>query len=281
MNNNETAILKNIELAPYLQAATALIGKSRKIGGNQFRHVWATVGILIDHKIINPVILKAGVLHDLKEDSPDNYYPDQISRIDKDGPRVVQVVEELSRPIGEPKPEYLIRVMTDSSKEAKIIKLADRISNLTDIQLGIFDIQGVNKTLDETIKYILPYAQDINENMYLEMADLISSRTKYVQRTVELITCKVIDNIVSKINNVNDEYLKLTELQIKHAINNIVSVEKMLPQRDTELENTILNDINGLGKLIQNALLKVKDDISSDITSDIFTDYNLWNVESK
>ena len=195
MDNFETNILQSIQLAPYIQVATALIGKARKIGGNQFRHNWATLGILIDHKMLEPVILKAGVIHDLKEDAPMDYYPEQIRLIDSDGSRVVELVEELSVRGSESKIIYLQRVMLEGSREAKIIKLADRISNLIDIQLGTFDIVKVKQTLAETKDYILPYAKEINENMYLEMADLVTSRTKYVQQTIEVITKGVLEQL--------------------------------------------------------------------------------------
>jgi len=195
MDNFTTDVLRKIALAPYIQIATALIGKARKIGGNQFRHNWATLGILIDHKIINPLILKAGVIHDLKEDAPECFFPDKICLIDCDGPRVVELVEELSIRDNETKIEYLERVMVDGSEEAKIIKLADRISNLIDIQLGTFDIHHIIRTLDETKKYILPYAKGINENLYLEMFDLITLSTKYMQRTIELIANKIINKV--------------------------------------------------------------------------------------
>jgi len=205
MDNFTTDVLRKIALAPYIQIATALIGKARKIGGNQFRHNWATLGILIDHKIIEPVILKAGVIHDLKEDAPESFSPGQIQLIDCDGYRVVELVEELSIRNGEEKIVYLQRVMHEGSKEAKIIKLADRISNLIDIQLGTFDISKVKQTLDETRQYILPFAKDINENMYLEMFDLLNSRTKYVQKTIELIANKVIYKVRDMVIDVENK----------------------------------------------------------------------------
>ena len=37
--------LKGIYLAPYIQLATALVGKSRHAGGNMFRHQIDTMGI--------------------------------------------------------------------------------------------------------------------------------------------------------------------------------------------------------------------------------------------
>ncbi len=55
MNDIET--LKNIVLAPYIIKATALIGVQRKVGGNQFRHCFSTLGILLDYKFYNDSII--------------------------------------------------------------------------------------------------------------------------------------------------------------------------------------------------------------------------------
>jgi len=64
--------LKNLVLAPYILKATALIGKQRNVGGNQFRHAMATFAILLDYKLFDdPILLKAAVIHDLIEDVPE------------------------------------------------------------------------------------------------------------------------------------------------------------------------------------------------------------------
>ncbi|MCL2039598.1 MAG: hypothetical protein FWG85_04115 [Bacteroidetes bacterium] len=225
MDNFETNKLNSMVIAPYIQVATALIGKTRKIGGNQFRHNWSTLGILIDHKIIDAPILKASVIHDLKEDAPESYYPGQIKLIDADGNKVVELVEELSIGIDETKAMYLERVIQRGTEEAKIIKLADRISNLIDIQLGIFDVYKIRQTLDETEKYILPFAKNINENMYLEMSDLITSRTRYVKRTIELIANGVIDRLKDIIRkDLNMAFIKIeSDMNLESIVRNVYS----------------------------------------------------------
>ncbi|MDR0927671.1 MAG: hypothetical protein LBO69_07900 [Ignavibacteria bacterium] len=265
MDNFQTYTLKNVELAPYLQLATALIGKSRRIGGNQFRHIWATVGILIDHKVIDSTILKAAALHDLKEDAPGEYYPDQIRKIDRDGPRVVELVEELSIRDGEPKSEYLLRVMVHSSNEAKLIKLADRISNLTDIQLGTFDIVKVQKTISDTEKYILPYAKDVNLNMYNEIVDLIQTRTKYVQKTIELIANKVLGCVKNTINDYESVFQKLADLQVENTIkdiNSLITIDNIANRQ--EIEEDINDDLTGFRQLLINSFEKVITEVSSE-----------------
>jgi len=60
--------LSEMVLAPWIQKATALIGAPRRVGGNQFRHAMATFAILLDYKFLDPVLLKASIIHDLIED---------------------------------------------------------------------------------------------------------------------------------------------------------------------------------------------------------------------
>ena len=57
-------------MAPYIVKAMALIGVRRRAGSNMFRHQISTMGILLDYKIVDPVLLKAAVIHDLFEDAP-------------------------------------------------------------------------------------------------------------------------------------------------------------------------------------------------------------------
>ena len=86
--------LKKLVLAPYVIKATALIAVQRKVGGNQFRHSFSTLGILLDYKYFqDSVLLKASLLHDLLEDLPETEI-DEIRWIDEDGPRVLNLVME-------------------------------------------------------------------------------------------------------------------------------------------------------------------------------------------
>ena len=62
--------LSSITMAPYIVKAMALIGVTRRAGSNMFRHQLSTMGILLDYRIIDPVLLKASVIHDLFEDAP-------------------------------------------------------------------------------------------------------------------------------------------------------------------------------------------------------------------
>jgi GTP pyrophosphokinase len=178
--------LGSITLAPYIFKAMALIGVSRKAGGNMFRHQLATMTILLDYKIIDPILLKASVIHDLFEDAADKpgVSREEIERIDRDGPAVYNLVMEVTRRVvdgsRESKALYLRRIMERSSDRARILKLADRISNL--YALGfVLEEEFVKKFIEETKEHILPYAEAINAHMYREMSDLIADREKKLE----------------------------------------------------------------------------------------------------
>ena len=173
--------LAGITLAPYIVKAMALIGVRRRAGSNMFRHQMSTLGILIDYRLIDPVLLKAAVIHDLFEDAPDmpGVTRDEINRIDADGPAVYALVMEVTRRVtngvAEPKPDYLLRVMTQGSTRARRLKLADRISNL--YALGfVHDPAFVRRYVEETRACILPYAAEVNADMFRELSDLVASR---------------------------------------------------------------------------------------------------------
>ena len=48
MDDSNMNQLGGMRIAPYMQLATALIGKARHAGGNMFRHQMDTLAILID-----------------------------------------------------------------------------------------------------------------------------------------------------------------------------------------------------------------------------------------
>ena len=173
--------LRSLVLAPYIIKATALIGNERYVGGNQFRHAFATLGILLDYKYFsNPVLLKASLVHDLFEDIPST--DRSILRyLDADGEKVTQLVLEMTKNENETKANYLKRILENGSENAKILKVADRISNLTDINRSIFTDYKISQYLDETEEYVLPMAQQVNQDMVLELTDLIKKRRSMIK----------------------------------------------------------------------------------------------------
>ena len=178
MTTEEMLRLKGTFLAPYMQLATALIGKSREGGGNMFRHQLDTMATLIDYGYINSVMLKASIVHDLIEDIPD-FNHNLILSTDFEGPNVYDLVMEVTRYPKESKPEFLTRIRESGSREAKILKVADRISNM--ISLGFVNtVEFIRRYTEETVHYILPIAEEVDAVMLAELNSLVESRRKYV-----------------------------------------------------------------------------------------------------
>jgi (p)ppGpp synthase/HD superfamily hydrolase len=179
--------LAQTTLAPYIVKAMAMIDRPRKAGSNMFRHQMSTLAILLDYKIVDPVILKASIIHDLFEELADEPWVTRqsIASIDADGPAVYDLVMEVTirtiDGVREPKGEFLTRIMTSGSDRAKKLKLADRISNL--ITLGFVTERAfVERYASETREQILPHSEAVNPDMHRELSDLVKSRTAHLER---------------------------------------------------------------------------------------------------
>jgi GTP pyrophosphokinase len=173
--------LKNLVLAPYILKATALIRVQRQVGGNQFRHCFSTLGILLDYKFFNDsVLLKASLLHDLLEDLPETQV-DEIRWIDNEGNQVVNLVLEVTKQKEESKIQYLQRVLDWGSKNALLLKCADRISNLTDLHRDTQTSEHISGYLDQTEQYVIPMAKLVNPDMVIELTDLVDRRRKILK----------------------------------------------------------------------------------------------------
>ncbi|MCR5290407.1 MAG: hypothetical protein K6E51_10475 [Treponema sp.] len=179
MDNQTMLQLKGIFLAPYMQLATALIGKARFAGGNMFRHQIDTMGILIDYGYIDSILLKASVIHDVVEDIP-GFDHNQIINLDEQGKEVYELVLEVTKREGQTKAEFLRGIIENGSRRAKILKCADRISNM--ISLGfVTDPKFIERYCDETEYFIFPIALEVDYNMYQELINLVISRRKYLE----------------------------------------------------------------------------------------------------
>ncbi|HTX89372.1 MAG TPA: hypothetical protein VMC08_10310 [Bacteroidales bacterium] len=185
MENFEKNELAKMVLAPYVQKATALRGKFRYTGGNQFRHAISTFAILLDYHYIDPVLLKASFIHDIFEDVK-CVSPEDIINLDGDGQKVYDLVQEVTKQPGETKPEFLERILKKGSTLAKILKCADRISNVTDLHTDIFDKEYIRNYLEETKQYVLPMAEEVNQNMFFELKDLIHRRESHFRAPVHI-----------------------------------------------------------------------------------------------
>jgi len=178
MNKEQMLQLSGLHLAPYIQIATILIGKPREGGCNMFRHQLDTMSILLDYKYIDAVLLKASLVHDVLEDIPD-FNHNVLLSIDLDSHAVYNLVQEVSRRYNETKPEFLTRIREKGSRYAKILKVADRISNM--ISLGfVNNLEFVERYINETEKYLIPIAAEVDQNMMTELNDLLASRRKYL-----------------------------------------------------------------------------------------------------
>ena len=179
MEQKAMLTLRDIYLAPYMQLATALIGKQRRAGGNMFRHQLDTMTILIDYGYIDSVLLKASCIHDVVEDIP-GFDTNSIINVDEEGEDVYRLVLEVTRRKDEDKPAFLRRIINEGSQKAKILKTADRISNM--ISLGyVTDPKFIERYCDETEFFIFPIALEIDYNMYQELIDLVRTRRRYLE----------------------------------------------------------------------------------------------------
>jgi (p)ppGpp synthase/HD superfamily hydrolase len=179
MNSEEAFRLGGTHLAPYMQIASALIGKVREGGGNMFRHQFDTMATLIDYGYVDSVLLKASLVHDIIEDVPD-FNHNLLLSVDYESPAVYDLVLEVTRIPGETKPDFLTRILETGSRQAKILKVADRISNM--ISLGfVVKTEFIDRYTKETVRYIFPIAEEVDKSMLTELQSLVESRQKYFE----------------------------------------------------------------------------------------------------
>ncbi len=184
MDVDDMLRLKGMHLAPYMQLATALIGKRRRSGGNMFRHQLDTMAILIDYGYIDSILLKASVIHDLVEDVP-GFDRDLILEIDEEAADVYKLVLEVTRRPIETKAEFLGRIREFGSDRARVLKSADRISNM--ISLGyVTDVGFVRRYTDETESLVYPIAELADERMLAELLELVTTRREYLALRFEI-----------------------------------------------------------------------------------------------
>jgi (p)ppGpp synthase/HD superfamily hydrolase len=182
MTTEEMLRLKSTYMAPYMQLATALIGKTREGGGNMFRHQLDTMATLIDYGYIDSILLKAAVVHDLIEDVPD-FNRNLLLQVDFESPAVYELVMEVTRKPGETKPEFLTRLLEAGTRQAKVLKVADRISNMIDLGF-VINTAFIHRYTEETVHYIFPIAELVDKAMLSELQSLVESRRKYLSAIV-------------------------------------------------------------------------------------------------
>jgi GTP pyrophosphokinase len=150
-----------------------------------FRHQIDTLGILMDYGYIDSILLKASLIHDLLEDVPD-FERDLILEIDDEAAEVYKLVLEVTRRPVESKAEFLGRILEFGSIRARILKCADRISNM--ISLGyVTDLAFVRRYTEETEVNIYPIADLADPRMAVELRDLVGTRRALIDTHSEQI----------------------------------------------------------------------------------------------
>jgi GTP pyrophosphokinase len=157
-----------------------------------FRHQLDTMSILIDYGYIDSVLLKASIVHDVLEDIQDFNHNNLLS-IDFESHAVYDLVQEVTRRDGETKLNFLKRIRETGSHNAKVLKVADRISNM--ISLGFVNqLDFVERYINETEQHVLPIANDVSYHMNTELGDLVKSRRKYLEGYRNFIAASGNDN---------------------------------------------------------------------------------------
>jgi len=174
--------LKGTFMAPYMQLATALIGKTREGGGNMFRHQFDTMATLIDYGYIDSILLKASIVHDLFEDVPD-FNRNLLLQVDFESAAVYELVMEVTRRREESKPQFLTRILETGSRQAKVLKVADRISNMIDLGF-VVNTDFIHRYTEETVQFIFPMAEQVDKSMLSELKSLVESRRKYLSAII-------------------------------------------------------------------------------------------------
>lgn len=181
----KTEKLTSIHLTPYMQIGKVLIGKRRESGGNMFRHQVDTMSVLVDYGYTDSILLKASLIHDVIEDVP-HFNVNKILSIDAESGQVYNLVLEVSKKPGQLKSDYLKGIIKQGSKRAKILKCADRISNM--VSLGFVNTpEFIERYCEETELYVFPIALDVNFKMYEELLNLVLSRRQFLTDTGYLL----------------------------------------------------------------------------------------------
>jgi (p)ppGpp synthase/HD superfamily hydrolase len=159
---------------PYIELARHLIKIERKGFGNMFRHQLETFAILIEFGYDDPVLLKASLIHDLMEDGSQTGFTDfnHIIATDHDGQDVYDLVQEMTRRTNgneeEQKAIFLERIMQNGTRHAKLLKLADRLSNVNSL-FSTNNKEFIKRYCRETRDHIMPYAYKIDKRVACEL----------------------------------------------------------------------------------------------------------------
>ncbi len=172
------------EIARAVEFATAHHGdQRRKTGVPYLEHLLEAVQILVEGAgVTRPDVLVAAVLHDVVEDTPCT--PADVAG--EFGPRVAELVGWVTIPGTAPGEdrraarEAHLRRLRDAPRDARLVKLADRMSNVQTLRNLPRSQQG--PYYEQTVAYIVPLAADEPwfagwyADWQSEFADLAESR---------------------------------------------------------------------------------------------------------
>ena len=103
-----------------------------------------------------------------------------ILEVESEASQVYDLVLEEKKKEGQAKNDYLRGIIEHGSERAKILKCADRISNMTSLGF-VTDPAFIQRYCDETEYFIFPIALEVDYNMYQELISLVITRRQYLE----------------------------------------------------------------------------------------------------
>lgn len=182
-------------------------GQYRKDGTEYITHPIRVADYLqdFDEEDINETLLASAYLHDTLEDTDITHY----DLVGKFGSQVASIVveltndEELKTSLG--KTKYLEIKMENMTNEALIIKLCDRLDNVSDLKDR--DKSFRNRYVKETINII---------DYLLNNRELSDIHIKIIKKIIEYLEmCKNEEEINEKINSVNSKVKLLCKTNVE------------------------------------------------------------------
>ena len=142
-------------------------GQERDGGGRYFDHPRAVSLTLLRQGVFDHELIIVALLHDVMEDSFILTWEDLEYIFDK---RVCSLVKLLTKEVGLPKDQYFPRLLSSNQPEAWLVKLADRLHNLSTLESCTREKQV--KQIKETREKYFPLCQRLGaEPAYTEMAE--------------------------------------------------------------------------------------------------------------
>lgn len=155
-------------------------GQSREGGGRYFEHPKEAALILLERGVTDHEVIIAALLHDVMEDSFILTWPDLEFIF---GSHLCAIVKLLTKEPGLPKEQYIPRLV-NGLPEAQLVKLADRLHNLS--TLGSCKREKQLKQVKETREKIYLLADKLAENpKYSEIAGWFKARMETICQQYE------------------------------------------------------------------------------------------------